>query len=271
MNTEQNNRKEVIQRRLVDRLNTVLRQYRQKELEWQSLHHPVAELEESAQHLRSSELATQLGDRAKEELAEIERALLRLQYGESFGVCEGCGAPIRPRRLEAVPTTRLCIACASDRESPEPPVMPETSPPVDIDDAGATSSSELPRLAKEQRLEAIRQFVREDERLDAEELAVRLDGESVVLEGAMASESQKQILVNGLTDVLGVETVIDHVAVDHQLFERSDRTESSPRGPDGGVKDRHFHGNERVSEDVREAEMRDVPFVPADRPLPHPR
>jgi RNA polymerase-binding protein DksA len=49
---------------------------------------------------------------AREHLAEIAAALTRLEAG-SYGVCERCGQPIAPERLEARPTARGCVQCAS--------------------------------------------------------------------------------------------------------------------------------------------------------------
>ncbi|MFI7060705.1 TraR/DksA family transcriptional regulator [Kribbella sp. NPDC050124] len=46
------------------------------------------------------------------QLAEVEAAIERLAAG-TYGVCEQCGQPIAPARLEARPTARTCIACAS--------------------------------------------------------------------------------------------------------------------------------------------------------------
>ena len=45
-------------------------------------------------------------------LHDIERALERVATG-SYGVCERCGKPISIARLEAMPATTTCIACAS--------------------------------------------------------------------------------------------------------------------------------------------------------------
>jgi DnaK suppressor protein len=45
-------------------------------------------------------------------LEEIERALEKLDEG-TYGICERCGKPISPDRLEAMPATAFCIACAS--------------------------------------------------------------------------------------------------------------------------------------------------------------
>lgn len=45
----------------------------------------------------------------------IEQAL-RMIASDDFGVCDGCGEAIDPRRLEADPTSPLCIRCAGARE-----------------------------------------------------------------------------------------------------------------------------------------------------------
>ena len=47
-----------------------------------------------------------------ENLAEIEAALVKLEDG-SYGKCEDCGQAIAPDRLEAMPSARFCITCAS--------------------------------------------------------------------------------------------------------------------------------------------------------------
>jgi DnaK suppressor protein len=43
-------------------------------------------------------------------LREVERALAKMEQG-TFGMCERCGTPIAPERLEAIPWARLCISC----------------------------------------------------------------------------------------------------------------------------------------------------------------
>jgi DnaK suppressor protein len=55
-------------------------------------------------------LATNL----REALDEVEHALAKHADG-TYGLCENCGKPIASARLEAMPTARLCIDCASKR------------------------------------------------------------------------------------------------------------------------------------------------------------
>jgi DnaK suppressor protein len=55
-----------------------------------------------------------LAGNLRESLSDVEAALVKLDNG-TFGVCEGCGDPIAPDRLEAKPAARLCMTCASKR------------------------------------------------------------------------------------------------------------------------------------------------------------
>lgn len=58
-------------------------------------------------------LATTAAARAiYKSLMETERALQRLSEG-SYGVCEECGSKIPAMRLEALPATTRCVACAA--------------------------------------------------------------------------------------------------------------------------------------------------------------
>jgi RNA polymerase-binding transcription factor DksA len=52
-----------------------------------------------------------LVDGARRQIDEAEAALLRLEAG-TYGVCERCGEPLAPGRLDARPTARTCIECA---------------------------------------------------------------------------------------------------------------------------------------------------------------
>ena len=52
---------------------------------------------------------------ARLHLAEIDAAEQRLEAG-TYGFCERCGDAIAAGRLEARPTARACIGCASARD-----------------------------------------------------------------------------------------------------------------------------------------------------------
>src|SRR3954451_21652608 len=51
-------------------------------------------------------------EQAETRLADLERALQQVRDG-GYGVCERCGRPIGAERLEARPSARTCIGCAS--------------------------------------------------------------------------------------------------------------------------------------------------------------
>ena len=65
--------------------------------------------------LQTQAMAMASGQRRATQLREIDAALRRIDEG-SYGDCERCEEPINPRRLEADPTARLCIDCASNSE-----------------------------------------------------------------------------------------------------------------------------------------------------------
>ncbi|MGH9171728.1 MAG: TraR/DksA family transcriptional regulator [Acidimicrobiales bacterium] len=56
--------------------------------------------------------AEALAAKLEETLGAVMSALRKLDAGE-YGVCEKCGKPISPARLEAKPASAFCIDCAS--------------------------------------------------------------------------------------------------------------------------------------------------------------
>jgi RNA polymerase-binding transcription factor len=49
-------------------------------------------------------------------LQAIEEALRRIDEG-TYGVCRDCGEPIADARLDAIPWTRVCIACKEKQKA----------------------------------------------------------------------------------------------------------------------------------------------------------
>lgn len=56
--------------------------------------------------------AQAIAQSADEEIDRLARARAALADGR-YGVCETCGAPIPLGRLEALPFTTMCVACAA--------------------------------------------------------------------------------------------------------------------------------------------------------------
>jgi DnaK suppressor protein len=46
---------------------------------------------------------------------QIERALKKMDKG-TWGICENCGEPIAPERLEALPFVSTCISCQEKQD-----------------------------------------------------------------------------------------------------------------------------------------------------------
>lgn len=67
--------------------------------------------EEAAQEREDDEVLEALGQQEQAELRRIEAALDRIEQGE-YGACAQCGADIAPARLELLPDTPFCAACA---------------------------------------------------------------------------------------------------------------------------------------------------------------
>jgi len=68
-----------------------------------------------ASDARDREISHILTDRDRGKLEAIDEALSRVD-DNSYGLCEDCGAEIAEGRLQALPFTRLCVTCQSDRE-----------------------------------------------------------------------------------------------------------------------------------------------------------
>jgi RNA polymerase-binding protein DksA len=71
---------------------------------------PFGKREEEATESFELEKRLALEKRLKEQLAEIEHALDKFDKG-TYGLCDNCGQPIDPARLEALPQANLCLNC----------------------------------------------------------------------------------------------------------------------------------------------------------------
>jgi len=62
------------------------------------------------------ELASHLAEVEAKELAQVERALVRIKQGK-YGTCDGCAAKIPVARLNALPYSTLCVKCQRESEN----------------------------------------------------------------------------------------------------------------------------------------------------------
>jgi len=71
---------------------------------------PFGKREEEATESMELEKRLALENRLKSLLAEVERAIQKLDAG-TYGYCDICNTPIDPARLEALPQAILCLNC----------------------------------------------------------------------------------------------------------------------------------------------------------------
>jgi len=71
---------------------------------------PFGKREEEATESLELEKRLALEKRIREQLAEVEHALHKCKEG-TYGLCDSCGQPIDPARLEALPQANLCLNC----------------------------------------------------------------------------------------------------------------------------------------------------------------
>jgi DnaK suppressor protein len=64
----------------------------------------------AATEVSESQRGQQLREREQKHLDLIEGALKRIEAGK-FGLCQTCGQPIAPERLEALPWAQDCVTC----------------------------------------------------------------------------------------------------------------------------------------------------------------
>jgi RNA polymerase-binding transcription factor DksA len=65
----------------------------------------------AASHVFAQQRDLALRDHERAQLRLVQDALGRLDAG-TYGTCRGCGGPVAPERLEAIPWAASCIDCA---------------------------------------------------------------------------------------------------------------------------------------------------------------
>ncbi|MFZ0863509.1 MAG: TraR/DksA family transcriptional regulator [Candidatus Sulfotelmatobacter sp.] len=97
--------------RLETRQQELSRSVTQKQQSGRSIDDAVAaDVIDRAASTYTKDLLFRQSTNEKQLLRMVEEALRRVHDG-SFGQCLSCGNEINPKRLEAVPWTRYCIAC----------------------------------------------------------------------------------------------------------------------------------------------------------------
>jgi len=215
-----------------------------------------SELEERAQEERSARLFARLDLRGKRAIEEIDAALRRIADGV-YGVCGECGKNIPVARLRALPAARCCVACAAGREA--------RSGVVESEEEAARAAplpADLSLLTDREVESALRDLLRDDGRIDAEELRLVHRHGVVYLDGAVPSEVEHRIALKLLTDVAGVQEIVDRLQVKEILWAREDRSKEVLDEPaPSRVEPSH-------TEDVVRSIEEGVDYVPPIEPPP---
>ena len=75
---------------------------------------PFGKREEEATETAELETRLELEKRIRDQLAKVEHALSKFENG-TYGLCDVCGQPINPERLEALPQANLCLNCKASQ------------------------------------------------------------------------------------------------------------------------------------------------------------
>ncbi len=218
-----------------------------------------ADFEEHAQEDRAARMLAQLGTHEQREIEEIDAALLRIAEG-TYGRCESCATEIADARLRALPATRLCVDCARIHEQ-RPAPLPVAGASEEIPSSGPIPP-DLTVLSERELEEYLREQIREDGRVDMEELRLVCRHGVVHLEGALPSEAEHSILLALLTDVIGLQEIVDHLQINEVLWEREERTKTIVA--EAPLPGREPYGTEDIVESMEEG----VDYVPPIQPVP---
>jgi len=75
---------------------------------------PFGKREEEATETLELEKRLLLEKRIREQLTDVEHALHKFEEG-TYGLCDNCGQPIDPARLEALPLASSCMNCKAQQ------------------------------------------------------------------------------------------------------------------------------------------------------------
>ena len=75
---------------------------------------PFGKREEEATETQELEKRLALEKRTRDQSASVEHALHKFEEG-TYGLCDVCGQPIDPARLEALPQASLCLSCKANQ------------------------------------------------------------------------------------------------------------------------------------------------------------
>jgi DnaK suppressor protein len=168
-----------------------------------AMNEPETEIEEEAQRIAATQALDRLGADGRVKMELIDLALRRISHGE-YGVCEGCGDDISPKRLEAVPWARLCVECAKEYER-KGRILPEPDESMEQ----SSLPEEYSGLSDQQMLRKIFDQLDRVFTIDKRHIRISVKEGIVHLGGSVETEAEHQLLVQLLTDEMGFVDFVD--------------------------------------------------------------
>jgi DnaK suppressor protein len=216
-----------------------------------------SELEEHAQEEQSALFLLRHDEKTLQAIKEIDAALQRILDG-SYGKCAGCYKSISPARLQSLPASRFCRACAARNEH-----RPTTTAFDFKNPAEGPVPAELNLLNDRELTDTTVEHLKDDGRIDMQELHIVCRKGVVHLSGKVPSEAEHQILLHTLTDVLGLQEIVDQLDVEALLWQTARRAKEPVPEP-ALQRWEDLPG----SEDIVESTEEDKEFVAPAKPTP---
>lgn len=221
------------------------------------------EREEEAQQERDWISLKGLDEQQQAQLADIDAALARMEAG-AYGKCTECGRAIEEERLLSVPTTTLCVECARRSEAASSRSEAAAAEAIEAGAEDAPQAGRLPPdlevLDDDELAAELTDIVREDGHIDMEELQIHARNGVVC---AVPSEPEHEVLRTILTDVAGVQEIVDNLEVQRLPWEREERSKNQDVTP-GTIPEEPYGG----TGDVVLSQEEGLTYEPAENPPP---
>jgi len=202
---------DAIKDRLIARREEIRGERREIDRRRKELHEPEVEMEEQAQKEKMALKLEQQDQRTRDELKLVNDALVRMEAG-TWGMCETCGEDIDPQRLEAIPWTKTCLGCAGTGAAAGP------AQPVSVEPLAAPLPPDYQGMSDEQLAGAVLQELRNDGRVELDDLAVTARDGLVALSGDISGNRAHEVLMEVVQDVMGLTVIEDNTRVSRQAF-----------------------------------------------------
>lgn len=250
-------KKEPIRARLLARRRQLLSSREKTKTTRRQLHTPEIETEEEARKVQEHRLFETLDSRQKNEIEAIDAALTKLETGD-FGLCDGCGERISIERLDVLPHTRWCLECAEHGPIEKTAVLPFE------DKAEAVSDDQT--FQNKQIIERLEEEIKQDGRVDMQDLEAYFKEGILSLEGLLPDETQHEILISIVEDILDIKTYQNNIRIDRIPWERRSRTPGRDE-KNHPEKEKMMEG-EATNEETFESQKTGRPLSPPDKLVP---